>query len=41
MRWEELGIGEARYDAEREKKEVDDVGHADIDNMDELKVQSD
>ena len=36
-----LGIGKASCDAEREEKEVDDVGNAEDDDMDELKVQLD
>ena len=36
----ELGIGEASCDAEREEKEVDDVGHADGDDMDELRTSA-
>ena len=42
--WEEMGRvrnKEASCDAEREEKEVDDVGHADGNDMYELKVQLD
>ena len=36
-----LGVGEARCEVERDEKKVDDVGHAEGDEVDELKVQLD
>ena len=36
-----LVIGEASCEAERDEKEVDGVGHAEGDDVDELKVQLD
>ena len=33
-----LGVGEASCEVERDKKEVDGVGHAEGGEMDELKV---
>ena len=35
---EGLGVGEASCEVERNKKEVDGVGHAEGDEVDELKV---
>ena len=40
-RWGRVGMGEASCDAEQDKKEVDGVGHAEGDDVDELKVQLD
>ena len=36
-----LGVGEASCEVERDEKEVDGVGHAADDELDELKVQLD
>ena len=36
-----LGVGEASYEVERDEKEVDVVGHAEGDEVDELNVQLD
>ena len=35
---EGLGVGEARCEVKREEKEVDGVGHAEGEEVDELKV---
>ena len=37
----ELGVGEASCEAERDEKDVDGVGHAEGDDVDELKLQLD
>ena len=39
--WGRVGIGEASREAERDEKEVDGVGHAESDDVDEVKVQLD
>ena len=36
-----LGIGEASCEVERDEKEVDGIGHAEGDEVDELKVKLD
>ena len=36
-----LGVGGASCEVERDEKEVDGVGHAEGDEVDELKVQLD
>ena len=37
----ELGVGEASCEVERDEKEVDGVGHAEGDEVDDLEVQLD
>ena len=37
-RWERVGVGEASCEVERDEKEVDGVGHAEGDEVDELNV---
>ena len=38
-RWGWLGVGEASCETELDDKEVDDVGYAEGDDMDELKCK--
>ena len=37
-RWGGFGVGEASCEVEQDKKEVDGVGHAEGDEVDELQV---
>ena len=36
-----VGVGEASCEAQRDEKDVDGVGHAEDDDVDEIKVQLD